>query len=55
MLGGVLVTKQTGPEGRKVSRVLVEAATEIERELYLAILLDRSTGRPVVMASTEGG
>jgi succinyl-CoA synthetase beta subunit len=55
MLGGVLVTQQTGPEGRQVSRVLVEAASEIERELYLAILLDRTTNRPVVMASTEGG
>jgi succinyl-CoA synthetase beta subunit len=55
MLGGVLVTQQTGPEGRQVSRVLVEAASEIERELYLAILLDRTTSRPVVMASTEGG
>lgn len=55
MLGEVLVTQQTGPEGRQVNRVLVEAASEIERELYLAILLDRATGRPVVMASTEGG
>jgi succinyl-CoA synthetase beta subunit len=55
MLGGVLVTKQTGPEGRRVNRVLVEGATEIRRELYLAILLDRSRGRPLMMASTAGG
>jgi succinyl-CoA synthetase beta subunit len=55
MLGGVLVTEQTGPEGRQVNRVLVEAASEIERELYLAILLDRASGRPILMASTEGG
>jgi succinyl-CoA synthetase beta subunit len=55
MLGGVLVTKQTGPEGRRVNRVLVEGATEIRRELYLAILLDRSTGLPLMMASTAGG
>jgi succinyl-CoA synthetase beta subunit len=55
MLGGILVTQQTGPQGRQVNRVLVESASEIERELYLAILLDRATGRPVVMASTEGG
>jgi succinyl-CoA synthetase beta subunit len=55
MLGGILVTQQTGPQGRQVNRVLVESASEIERELYLATLLDRATGRPVVMASTEGG
>jgi succinyl-CoA synthetase beta subunit len=55
MLGQVLVTKQTGAEGRVVSKLLVAAAPEIEKELYLAILLDRSASRPVVMASTEGG
>jgi succinyl-CoA synthetase beta subunit len=55
MLGEVLVTQQTGPEGRLVRRVLVEGASEIVRELYLAILLDRASGRPVIMASTEGG
>lgn len=55
MLGQVLVTKQTGEEGRLVSKVLVAAAPEIEKELYLAVLLDRATGRPLVMASTEGG
>jgi len=55
MLGNVLVTKQTGPEGRLVSKVLVAAAPAIKKELYCAVLLDRATARPVVMASTEGG
>src|SRR5579859_4899588 len=55
MLGNVLVTKQTGPEGRPVSKLLVALAPEIQKELYLAVLLDRSISRPVVMASTEGG
>lgn len=55
MLGQVLVTKQTGPEGRLVRKVLVAAAPEIKKELYLAVLLDRGVGRPVMMASTEGG
>jgi succinyl-CoA synthetase beta subunit len=55
MLGQVLVTKQTGPEGRLVRKVLVAAAPQIRKELYLAVLLDRATGRPIVMASTEGG
>jgi succinyl-CoA synthetase beta subunit len=55
MLGKVLVTKQTGPEGRLVSRLMVALAPKIEKELYLAVLLDRASSRPVVMASTEGG
>src|ERR1017187_831572 len=55
MLGNVLVTKQTGPEGRLVSKLIVAAAPNILKELYLAVLLDRSSSRPVVMASTEGG
>src|SRR3954466_11480148 len=55
MLGNVLVTKQTGPEGRLVSKLLIAAAPKIQRELYLAVLLDRSSARPVMMASTEGG
>jgi succinyl-CoA synthetase beta subunit len=55
MLGNVLVTKQTGPEGRRVNRLLVASAPEIVKELYLAVLLDRASSRPVVMASTEGG
>jgi len=55
MLGNVLVTKQTGPEGRLVRKVLISAAPEIKKELYLAVLLDRASSRPVLMASTEGG
>ena len=55
MLGNVLVTKQTGPDGRMVKKLLVTAASTIKKELYCAVLLDRSISRPVVMASTEGG
>jgi succinyl-CoA synthetase beta subunit len=55
MLGNVLVTKQTGPDGRLVSKLLIAVAPDIRKELYLAVLLDRSTSRPIVMASTEGG
>src|SRR5256714_4144346 len=55
MLGNVLVTKQTGSEGRLVSKLLIAIAPNIQKELYLAVLLDRSTSRPVMMASTEGG
>src|SRR5258708_2436792 len=55
MLGNVLVTKQTGPEGRLVSKLLVAAAPNIKKELYLAVLLDRAASRPTLMASTEGG
>jgi succinyl-CoA synthetase beta subunit len=55
MLGNVLVTKQTGPEGRLVSKLLVAGAPPIKKELYCAVLLDRAAARPVVMVSTEGG
>ncbi|GAA5494896.1 succinyl-CoA synthetase (ADP-forming) beta subunit [Rubritalea squalenifaciens DSM 18772] len=55
MLGQVLVTHQTGEEGRLVSKVMVAEGVDIERELYLAILMDRGTARPVIVASTEGG
>jgi succinyl-CoA synthetase beta subunit len=55
MLGNVLVTKQTGAEGRLVSKLLIAVAPHIEKELYLAVLLDRSSSRPIIMASTEGG
>ena len=55
MLGNVLVTKQTGPEGRLVGKVLVVGAAAIKKEFYAAVLLDRALSRPVVMASTEGG
>jgi succinyl-CoA synthetase beta subunit len=55
MLNEILVTKQTGPEGRKVRKLLISEASEIETELYLAVLLDRELSLPIVMASTEGG
>ncbi len=55
MLDNTLVTKQTGPAGRLVRKLLVAEAPRIEREIYLAVLLDRNTSRPIVMASTEGG
>jgi succinyl-CoA synthetase beta subunit len=55
IFGMQLVTHQTGPEGKKVQRLLVEQGLDIARELYLGMLLDRSKGRVVIMASTEGG
>ena len=55
MLGQTLVTHQTGPGGRVVNRVLVAASADIAREIYFAILLDRATGAPLIVASTEGG
>lgn len=55
MLGSTLVTIQTGEEGKQVNRLYVEQGIEIDRELYLAVLLDRGTSRNIVMASTEGG
>jgi malate-CoA ligase subunit beta len=55
MIGEKLVTHQTGPAGRMVHRVYVEAATDIERELYLALILDRKHERIVVISSAHGG
>lgn len=55
MLNQVLVTKQTGDDGKEVKRVYIEDGCDIARELYLSILLDRVTSRITVMASTEGG
>lgn len=55
MLGMTLVTHQTGPEGRVVQRLLIEETLPIERELYLGIVLDRSLGESVFMASQAGG
>lgn len=55
MLGMTLVTHQTGPEGKTVKRLLVEEALDIEKELYIGIVIDRARERPVVMASSEGG
>ena len=53
--GMTLVTPQTGPDGRKVSRLLIEQGLPIARELYLGIVVDRAAGRPVIMASQDGG
>jgi succinyl-CoA synthetase beta subunit len=55
MLGMILRTHQTGPEGKVVTRVLVENGCNIEKELYVSLLVDRATSRVTVMASTEGG
>jgi succinyl-CoA synthetase beta subunit len=55
MLGNTLVTAQTGPAGRKVQTVYFTVASDIKKEYYLAILLDRVSSRPVIIASTEGG
>ncbi len=55
MLGNTLVTKQTGPAGRKVQTIYFTEANQIKKEYYLAILLDRTSSRPVIVASTEGG
>jgi succinyl-CoA synthetase beta subunit len=55
MLGSTLVTYQTGPQGQKVGRVLVEQGLAIKRELYLGLVIDRATERPVLMVSREGG
>ena len=55
ILGMTLITHQTGPEGKLVSKVLIEEALEIEKELYLGMVIDRETSRLVVIASEEGG
>jgi succinyl-CoA synthetase beta subunit len=55
MLGQILVTHQTGPAGRVVNKVLVAESADIAREIYFAVLLDRATAAPLIVASTEGG
>src|SRR5947199_6478054 len=55
MLGQTLVTHQTGPAGRVVNKVLVAESADIGREIYFAILLDRATAAPLIVASTQGG
>jgi succinyl-CoA synthetase beta subunit len=55
MLGKTLVTVQTGPAGKEVQRLYITDGVDIEKEFYLAILVDRETGRPAIVASTEGG
>jgi succinyl-CoA synthetase beta subunit len=55
MLGRVLVTKQTGPTGKQVNRLYIEDGADIDRELYLSLLVDRTVGRVAFVVSTEGG
>jgi succinyl-CoA synthetase beta subunit len=55
ILGMQLVTHQTGPEGQRVRKVLIEETADIAKELYLSITLDRAQAKPVIMASTQGG
>ncbi len=55
MLGNTLVTVQTGPEGKQVQRLYITDGVDIEKEFYLALLVDRATGRIAIVASTEGG
>ena len=55
MLGRTLVTAQTGPHGKQVNRIYIEDGSDIERELYLALLIDRQTSRVSIVCSTEGG
>jgi succinyl-CoA synthetase beta subunit len=55
MLSHTLVTKQTGPSGKQVNRLYLEDGADIDRELYLSILIDRTVGRPAFVVSTEGG
>ncbi|RJX40814.1 ADP-forming succinate--CoA ligase subunit beta [Paenibacillus pinisoli] len=55
ILGKVLVTHQTGPEGKEVKRLLIEQGCDIKKEYYIGVVLDRGTGRVTMMASEEGG
>lgn len=55
LLGSTLVTHQTGPEGKVVKRLLVESLTDIQKEYYIGVVVDRDSGKVVVMASEEGG
>src|SRR5262249_53827858 len=55
MLKYPLVTKQTGPEGQRVSKVLVQQTADIAREIYVGLVVDRASGLPVLMACAEGG
>lgn len=55
LLGKVLVTHQTGPEGKEIKRLLIEQGCDIKKEYYVGVVVDRATGRVVMMASEEGG
>ena len=55
MMGKVLITHQTGPEGREIKRLYIEEASDIDRELYLSCLVDRESSKIAFISSTEGG
>ena len=55
MIGMTLITHQTGPEGKLVKKIMVEEALDIDKELYIGIVIDRAKEAPVIMASSEGG
>ena len=55
MMGKILITHQTGPEGKKVKRLYIEEASKIEKEFYLSCLIDRETSKIAFISSTEGG
>ena len=55
MMGKVLVTHQTGPEGKEVKRLYIEEASDISKEFYLSCLVDRETSKIAFISSTEGG
>ena len=55
MMGKTLITHQTGPEGKKVKRLYIEEASEIDKEFYLSCLVDRETSKIAFISSTEGG
>ncbi|WP_046228047.1 ADP-forming succinate--CoA ligase subunit beta [Paenibacillus dauci] len=55
LLGKVLVTHQTGPEGKEIKRLLIEEGCDIQKEYYIGVVIDRATGKVVIMASEEGG
>ena len=55
MMGKILVTHQTGPEGKEVKRLYIEEASDISKEFYLSCLIDRETSKIAFISSTEGG
>ena len=55
MMGKILITHQTGPEGKEVKRLYIEEASDISKELYLSCLIDRETSKIAFISSTEGG
>ena len=55
MMGKVLITHQTGPEGKEVTRLYIEEASDIDKEFYLSCLIDRESSKVAFISSTEGG